>query len=110
MTGTDAPVPLMAPGFSLHGELATLVDIGLTPFQALQASTYNPALYLRKLDEFGTVETGKRADLVLLEGNPLEDIFVLGASKEWFDADPVYKEIETLKVIMKDGVIYKNSL
>ena len=74
MTGTDAPVPLMAPGFSLHGELATLVDIGLTPFQALQASTYNPALYLGKLDEFGTVEIGKRADLILLDGNPLENI------------------------------------
>jgi len=74
MTGTDAPVPLMVPGFSMHGELATLVDIGLTPFQALQTSTYNPALYLEKLDEFGTVEVGKRADLVLLEGNPLEDI------------------------------------
>jgi adenine deaminase len=40
----------------------------------LRTSTYNPAQYLGELDEFGTIEVGKRADLVLLEGNPLEDI------------------------------------
>ena len=40
----------------------------------MRSSTYNPALYLGELEEFGTVEVGKRADLVLLEGNPLEDI------------------------------------
>jgi adenine deaminase len=51
-----------------------MVDIGLPPYDVLRTSTYNPALYLGELDEFGTVEAGKRADLVLLEENPLEDI------------------------------------
>jgi len=74
MSGTDVPVPLMVPGFSLHDELETMADIGLSPYDVLRTSTYNPALYLGKLEEFGTVETGKRADLVLLEGNPLDDI------------------------------------
>jgi imidazolonepropionase-like amidohydrolase len=60
--------------------------------------------------KLGVIEEGAAADILVVEGNPLEDIFVLGASKQWFDADPQYKEIETLKVIMKDGVIYKNTL
>jgi len=64
----------MVPGFSLHDELETMVDVGLSPYDGLKTSTYNPALYLGELDEFGTVEVGKRADLVLLEANPLEDI------------------------------------
>jgi adenine deaminase len=74
MSGTDTAVPMMVPGFSLHNELETMVDIGLSPYDVLRTSTYNPALYLDQLDEFGTIEEGKRADLVLLKGNPLEDI------------------------------------
>jgi amidohydrolase family protein len=62
------------PGFSLHDELAELVRAGLTPMQALQSATLNPARYLGITDAFGTVELGKTADLLLLEGNPLEDI------------------------------------
>jgi hypothetical protein len=74
MSGTDVPVPLTVPGFSLHDELETMADVGLSPYDILRTSTYNPALYLGELDEFGTIEVGKRADLVLLEANPLEDI------------------------------------
>jgi len=74
MAGTDSPVPLMVPGFALHDELGVMVDLGFSPYDALRTSTFNPALYLNALDEFGTIEVGKRADLVLLEGNPLEDI------------------------------------
>ncbi len=74
MSGTDTPLPVLVPGFALHEELAAMVDIGLSPYDALKTSTYNPAKYLDKLDEFGTIEVGKRADLVLLKANPLEDI------------------------------------
>ena len=51
-----------------------MADVGLIPYDVLRASTTNPALYLGELEEFGTAEAGKRADLVLLERNPLEDI------------------------------------
>jgi imidazolonepropionase-like amidohydrolase len=74
MAGTDFTVRYVYPGFSLHDELALLVEGGLTPMEALQTATRNPAEYLGMLDAFGTVEKGKTADLVLLEANPLEDI------------------------------------
>jgi hypothetical protein len=74
MAGTNGPDPHVLPGFSLHAELEWLVKSGFTPMQALQAATFNPALFLVKLDKFGVVEMGHAADLVLLEANPLEDI------------------------------------
>lgn len=74
LAGTDSGGTLIVPGDSLHRELALLVDAGLTPMQALQAATLNPAIYLGERNVGGTVEVGKRADLVLLTGNPLEDI------------------------------------
>ena len=74
MSGTDTSLAVVVPGFSLHDELETMADVGLSPYDVLRTSTYNPALYLGELDEFGTVEAGKRADLVLLDANPLEDI------------------------------------
>ena len=64
----------MAYGFSLHRELQALVDAGLTPWQALAAATRQPAEYLEASRDWGTIEPGKRADLVLLLGNPLESI------------------------------------
>lgn len=74
LAGTDPPARGVFPGFSLHDELALLVRAGLTPMEALQAATRNPAKFLGKLDSFGTIEKGKVADLVLLEANPLENI------------------------------------
>lgn len=51
-----------------------MADVGLSPYDVLRTSTYKPALYPGELKEFGTVEVGKRADLILLESNPPEDI------------------------------------
>lgn len=73
MAGTDGG-PYSVPGFGLHQELALLVKAGLTPMEALQAATLNPAKYLGESDRLGTVEKGRIADLILLERNPLEDI------------------------------------
>ena len=58
----------------------------------------------------GFIEEGAYADLLLVEGNPLKDIAVIGGIDKWFDADPEWKPLETLHVIMKDGKIYKNTL
>lgn len=74
LAGTDTPNPYCFPGFSLHDELGLLVQAGLTPMEALQAATRNPAQYLGRSKELGTVEAGKIADLVLLDANPLADI------------------------------------
>jgi imidazolonepropionase-like amidohydrolase len=74
IAGTDTLNPYCFPGFSLHNELDLLVQAGLTPMEALQAATFNPARFLGKEKELGTVERGKIADLVLLEANPLQDI------------------------------------
>jgi len=70
--GTDLSY-LHPPGFSLHEELVLLVESGLTPGEALRAATLNPARLFPTL-ESGSIEPGKRADLVLLDGNPLDDI------------------------------------
>ena len=74
LLGTDAAQSYHIPGFSIHEELAMLVDAGLSPYEALEAGTRNAAVALGKPDEFGTIEAGKRADLLLLEDNPLTDV------------------------------------
>lgn len=74
MTGTDSIIPLVLPGFSIHEELTELVGVGLTPYQALRTSTTTPHQYLDELEDYGTIEKGKIADIVLLEKNPLEKI------------------------------------
>lgn len=74
LAGTDCPAAYVIAGFSLHDELALLVKAGLTPMQALQATTRNPAEYLGELRSHGTVQTGKIANLIVLDADPLENI------------------------------------
>jgi imidazolonepropionase-like amidohydrolase len=74
LLGSDAPQVFNVPGFSIHHELQYLVDAGLTPYEALRTGTVNPARFFGSEERWGTVEVGRDADLVLLEGNPLEDI------------------------------------
>lgn len=74
LLATDSPDNYGVPGFSIHRELAAMVSIGFTPYQALETGTRNVAEFFGTLDSTGTVAAGKRADLVLLNGNPLTDI------------------------------------
>jgi imidazolonepropionase-like amidohydrolase len=74
LAGTDTANPFCFPGFSLHDELGLLVQAGLSPMEALQAATLNPARFQGKENDLGTVEKGKIADLVLLDANPLDEI------------------------------------
>ena len=74
LAGSDFMNPYVYPGFSLHDELELFVQSGLSPLEALQTTTINPAKFFNKEKMFGTVEKDKYADLVLLDENPLENI------------------------------------
>ena len=74
LAGTDTPNTYCFPGFSVHDELELFVKAGLTPLEALQTATVNPAQFLNLSQSLGTIEKGKFADLVLLDANPLETI------------------------------------
>jgi imidazolonepropionase-like amidohydrolase len=77
LAGTDTPNPLMVPGYSLHHELRNLVDAGLTPYQAIVTATVAPAQFLGQVGTFGVITAGARADLILVEGDPLTNLETL---------------------------------
>ena len=72
--GSDAPQWFNVPGFSVHREMAVMEEAGLTPYEVLETGTVNPAKYLGEEDVFGRVAEGLKAELVLLDANPLEDL------------------------------------
>jgi hypothetical protein len=101
LLGSDAWV---VPGYATHEELAELVRAGLTPYEAIRAGTYDAARYLGEEDEFGSVRVGLRADLVLVDANPLEDVTNLGGISgvmvrgRWLPADSLQLRLEALTV------------
>lgn len=103
LLGTDVGIPCLVAGDSTHRELHELVDAGLSPFDALAAGTREAARFLGQLDEFGTIETGKRADLLLLRENPLESIqnslSIEGVSArgKWLDRPAIDASLQELK-------------
>jgi imidazolonepropionase-like amidohydrolase len=74
MLGSDAPQSFSVPGFSLRHEMQAMVRAGMTPWQVVEAATVVPARFFGHEKEFGTVEVGKRADLILVDGNPFDDV------------------------------------
>jgi imidazolonepropionase-like amidohydrolase len=74
LAGSDSPQLFMVSGFALHREMSAQVAAGLPPLAVLQAATRNAAAYFGEPEKWGTVAPGQRADLLLLNGNPLEDI------------------------------------
>ena len=74
MTGSDTPEFLWLYGFTMHREMKALSEAGLSNYAVLQAATVNPSMFFGTLEKVGTIEKGKRADLILLDANPLENI------------------------------------
>jgi hypothetical protein len=74
IAGTDFPNPYVFPGFSLQDELSLMVKGGMSELDALRSATINPAIFMKKEVDFGSVEVGKIASLILLNMNPLENI------------------------------------
>lgn len=74
LLGADAPQIFNPPGFAAHRELGVLVDYGLSPYEAIQTGTINVGRYLGEEDTVGKVAEGYRADLILLDANPLDSI------------------------------------
>ncbi len=94
----DAGVPILAgtdatAGLMLHRELELEVEAGIPAVKALQIATFNAARLLKQEKDLGSIRAGKRADLLLVEGNPAERI----------------SDIRRCRLVMKDGVIYKSS-
>jgi len=102
LLGSDAPQIWNVPGFSVRRELAYLVDAGLTPYQALESGTRNVALFFGTEERTGTIGNGKRADLILLDGNPLQDIGNVGRQAgvmlggRWLPAAEIATRLEAL--------------
>ena len=100
--GTDAGTGWMGlvPGFSIHDELRILTENGFTPYEAIKTGTVNAAIVVEEMNgngDFGTIEIDKRADLILVNDNPLEDVAniknILGvmASGRWYDKTMLQK-------------------
>jgi len=75
--GTDAPQLFSVPGLSIRHELAIMEEAGLTPYEILMSGTYNVGKYFEDKDQFGTITENSRADLLMVSGNPLEDLTVI---------------------------------
>ena len=93
--GTDAAMPLVFHGDNAH-EFELMVEYGLTPMEAIVAGTRNAADNIGLLDEIGTIEVGKTADLVAVEGDPLEDIARL-------------RDASNIALVMKEGLLVRHS-
>lgn len=102
LLGSDAPQVFDVPGFSAHHELRYLVDAGLTPYEALKTGTVNVGKFLKR-DDLGVIKVGAVSDLLLLNGNPLDDInhtrSIAGVmvGKTWMDKSKINSELKKLE-------------
>ena len=91
--------------FGPHASLVAMTSVG-GEIAALSGDFMNPY----REGKLGVIEEGAYADILILDGNPFEDFSVVGSGDKWFDAEPRPESPETIRLIMKDGVIYKNTL
>lgn len=103
LMGTDAPQLFSVPGFSIHRELPHMVDAGMTPYEILESGTVTVGKYFSNEDDFGTVAEGRRADLLLLNENPLDDIAHLQnhsgvmVQGRWYSREVIDKRLKEIE-------------
>lgn len=109
IAGSDCPNPLMVPGFALHDELAALVDAGLSPYDVARMATVNAAADVGHEAEFGVIAPGAAADLVLIDGDPLESVRALRhpdavmVRGEWLGRVEIDRMLEEVARTMGEG-------
>lgn len=114
LVGTDTPNPFVIPGFAVHEELQNFVEAGLTPYQAIKAATRDAAEFMNVSKEFGTIADGRRADLILIEGNPLESVKNIYppagvmAGGRWYPKSDLQKRLESLAASYAQKTELKN--
>lgn len=102
LMGTDAPQLFSVPGFSLYNELEIMAEAGMTPYEILQSGTVNVARFFGIMEEAGTIEPGKRADLILLEANPLQNISAVRQNAgvvvggRWLSGEEIQRRLEAI--------------
>ncbi|WP_317896977.1 amidohydrolase family protein [Aurantibacillus circumpalustris] len=106
MAGSDSPEWFLMQGFSIHDELETFVSCGLSPYQALETATKNPAEYLNIINQKATIEPGKDSDLILLEKNPLNhisnsrNISGIMIGKKWYPKNDLTQLLDDAKSVL----------
>ncbi len=102
LLGTDSPQIFSVPGFSLHREMQAMADAGMSPYEILVSGTRAVGEYFRRSDTFGTVAVGRRADLILLNSNPLDDVGNVAdragvmVRGRWFSDDYIKERLEEI--------------
>ena len=100
--GTDSPQIFSVPGFAMYHEMALYAEVGMTPYEVLEIGTRRPAEYFDAADQFGTVAVGSRADLILLEANPADDIGSVRnrvgvmVNGQWIPADEIERRLREI--------------
>jgi imidazolonepropionase-like amidohydrolase len=100
--GTDAPQQYSVPGFSAHREMALMVEAGMSPYEVLRTATRNAGEYYRNRAQFGTVAAGRRADLILVNANPLRDVSNVARRSgvmvrgRWLDEGEIQRRLESI--------------
>ena len=102
LMGTDAPQLFSVPGFSIHRELEEMVAAEMSPYEIIKSGTYNVGQYFSNEDDFGTIAEGQRADLILVNENPLEDVGHIRnhsgvmVQGKWLSKEEIDKQLEKI--------------
>ena len=105
--GTDAPQQFSVPGFSVHHEMRSMLEAGFTPYQIILTATRNAGEYHKNKARFGTVTKGSRADLILVNGDPLKDLSNVAKRAgvmvrgRWLGEDEIQKRLASIAASWK---------